>query len=132
MEIYSFDIGRRRHWNVVSVDIDRIPTTDDPAGFGFVILGKDRMWKFRARTDRERQQWVEMMRSVVLLKDVEAQTERRRFILFCVGLVECLCYFDCFDLETPFPLRLRSLDREWTNNKKEALSKQHAKNSNKV
>ena len=68
----------------------------------------DILWRFTASI----LDVVEMMRAVVLLKDVEAQTERRRFILFCVGLVECLCYFDCFDLETPFPLRLRSLDRE--------------------
>ena len=52
---------------MVSVDIDRTPTVDEPEGFGFLILCKDRTWKFRARTARERQQWVDMLRSVVML-----------------------------------------------------------------
>ncbi len=55
--------------NVVSVDIENeVASTEDvAAGFGFVILCKDRRWKFRARTARERQQWVDMLRSVVML-----------------------------------------------------------------
>ena len=58
--------------NVVSVDIDRTTTADEHEGFGFVILCKDRTWKFRARTARERQQWVEMLRSVVMLSTAQS------------------------------------------------------------
>ena len=62
--------------NVVSVDIDRSVNAHDDNnininpdggnGYPFVILCKNRTWKFRARTARERQQWVEMLRSVVM------------------------------------------------------------------
>ena len=69
--------------NVVSVDIDRSLSNNvdhhdnnnnnnniDEA-YPFVILCKNRTWKFRARTARERQQWVEMLRSVVMLSKIQ-------------------------------------------------------------
>eukprot|EP01083_Nonionella_stella_P140405 430520_1 len=52
--------------NVVSVDIDRSLTIDLVNGYPFVILCKNRTWKFRARTARERQQWVQMIAQVVI------------------------------------------------------------------
>ena len=59
--------------NVVSVDIDLDPIHDETDGsnyYPFVILCKHRTWKLRARTAHERHQWVEALRSVVMLSTI--------------------------------------------------------------
>ncbi len=66
--------------NVLSVDIDRnhsdsVVSVEGGIGYPFIIFCKNRTWKFRARTARERQQWLKMLRAAV--QNSESKTNKK-------------------------------------------------------